>query len=52
MFKESKKNEVLFISILNNKRVIQTQKSPATAIRRGLKPLDVKTDPRTRLNWW
>jgi hypothetical protein len=24
----------------------------ATAIGRGLKPLDVKTDPRIRLNWW
>jgi hypothetical protein len=25
---------------------------PATAIGRGLEPLDVRTDPRTRLNWW
>jgi hypothetical protein len=22
------------------------------AIGRGLKPLDAKTDPRTRFNWW
>jgi hypothetical protein len=25
---------------------------PVTAIGRGLKPLDARTDPRTRLNWW
>jgi hypothetical protein len=25
---------------------------PATAIRKGLEPLDVRTDPRIRLNWW
>jgi hypothetical protein len=25
---------------------------PATAIRRGLEPLDVRTDPGTRFNWW
>ncbi|MCI59830.1 hypothetical protein A2U01_0081085 [Trifolium medium] len=25
---------------------------PATAIRRRLKPLDARTDLRTRLNWW
>jgi hypothetical protein len=24
----------------------------ATAIGRRLKPLDIKIDPRTRLNWW
>jgi hypothetical protein len=26
--------------------------SPATVIERELKPLDVRTDPQTRLNWW
>jgi hypothetical protein len=25
---------------------------PATAIRKGLEPLDVRTDRRIRLNWW
>ncbi|MCI66908.1 hypothetical protein A2U01_0088166, partial [Trifolium medium] len=25
---------------------------PATAIGRGLEPLDARTDPRTILNWW
>jgi hypothetical protein len=25
---------------------------PATAIGRGLEPLDAITDPRTRFNWW
>jgi hypothetical protein len=25
---------------------------PATAIGRGLEPLDARTDPRTRINWW
>jgi hypothetical protein len=25
---------------------------PATTIKRGLEPLDVITDPQTRLNWW
>jgi hypothetical protein len=25
---------------------------PATAIRKGLELLDVRTDPRIRLNWW
>jgi hypothetical protein len=25
---------------------------PATAIRRGLKPLNVRTDPQTTFNWW
>jgi hypothetical protein len=31
-----------------------TVRSPTTAIGRGrgLKPLNVKTDPRIRLNWW
>jgi hypothetical protein len=24
---------------------------PATVIRRGLKPLNAKTDPQTRFNW-
>jgi hypothetical protein len=25
---------------------------PVTVTGRGLEPLDVKTDPRTRFNWW
>jgi hypothetical protein len=25
---------------------------PATTIERELKPLDVRTDPQTKLNWW
>jgi hypothetical protein len=25
---------------------------PTIAIGRGLKPLDARTDPRTRFNWW
>jgi hypothetical protein len=25
---------------------------PATATGRGLELLDIRTDPRTRLNWW
>jgi hypothetical protein len=27
-------------------------RTPTTAIDRGLEPLDVITDLRTRLNWW
>jgi hypothetical protein len=25
---------------------------PATAIERGLEPLDARIDPRTKFNWW
>jgi hypothetical protein len=29
-----------------------TVRSPTAAIGRRLKPLDARTDPQTRFNWW
>jgi hypothetical protein len=29
-----------------------TVQFPATAIERELEPLDAKTEPQTRFNWW
>jgi hypothetical protein len=42
----------LFVEAKLTFDILKITKSSATAIGRGLEPLDATIDPGTRLNWW